>query len=512
MRLLKALRTAALLAGSVCNLWAQRGAPGALSGDQVLDRVSPSVVLVLAGRGDGQVATAGTGLIVRADGVVLTTNHAVNGMREVQVRLKNGEVYDRVELIASDERRDVAALRIPATGLPVLPICNSANVKSGASVFAVSTGARLPWTVVSGTLSATRMADDVPGAGSGYRLLEFTAPLAADSGGGALVDAQAQALGIVVAFSPGQNVNFAVTVDSVAGLAAVSGGTPFASGNRLQLSKAPAAATAGTPVGTPAVPPAPSPDLGLPRPEQLPIRTVSVSSKTIHIRRERLQDDLRKNALFGQLALRFADYGQRADVAIAVDRPFLTFDWTYTLVYQPSDLTLASGMIEAVDEFDAGPKLAAQIMEQLAAAAVLPRAALAGSRAALAAREAESARRSPTDPAEVLRTFGTIFVESHTIWMKGSLLQDALFVRPELREWGIRIVDDRNAADIYVDVTRPFLTWDWVYKIISTRTGSVLGTGKIIALDGPAAAPRIAMEVVNRILSARPLPTTKGPG
>ena len=498
---LKVLRNTALLATLTSNVPGQ-----ALSGDQILQKVSPAVVLVLVGRGDGQLAAAGTGLVVRPAGVVLTPNHIVSGMREAQVRLKNGEVYDRVELIACDERRDVAALRISATGLAVLPVGDSSNLKSGAPVFTISNGARLPWTATAGTLGATRMADEVPGAGSGYRLLQFTAPLPADIGGGVLVDGQGQALGIVVAFSPGQNINYAVPLDSVAGLAGVTGGTPFASGQKLQLTAAPAAVGAATPVGRPTIPPAPLPEVDLPRGEQSPIRTLSVYSKTVHIRQERLQDELRKHPLFSQLGLRFADYGQRADVDITVDRPFLTFEWTYTVVYQPGDLTLASGMIEAVDRFDAGPKLSARILEQIASAAVLPRTSLAGARTVAAMRDTERIRSSPADPAEELRSFTTIFAESHTIWMKGKLLQDALYVRPELREWGIRIVNDRNTAELYVDVTRPFLTWDWEYKMISTRTGTVLGKGKIIALDGQAAAPRIAIEIVGRILSARPLP------
>src|SRR5207249_11841060 len=92
----------------------------------------------------------------------------------------------------------VAALRIAATGLPVLPIGNSANAPSGATVFVVSNALGLPWTASSGILSATRMADDVPGAGSGFRILQFTAPLAPGSSGGVLVDAEAKILGIVV--------------------------------------------------------------------------------------------------------------------------------------------------------------------------------------------------------------------------------------------------------------------------------------------------------------------------
>ncbi len=487
-------------------LQAQAGMPGALSGDQIVERVSSCAVTILAGRGDGQIATIGSGLIIRSDGVILTAYHLVNGMREVQLRLKNGEVYDRVELIASDERRDSAALRIPAVGLPVLPIGSSASVSPGAPVFLVSSGAGLPWTASSGILSAMRMADDVPGAGSGYRLLQFTAPSAPGSSGGVLVDAQAQALGMAVgSLSAGQNLNFAVPIDSIAGLAAASGGTPFDSGSRLQLPREAAISVAGSRSRIPSPPQPAPPDLDLPRPDQRQIRTLSVHSKTIFIRRERLQEDLRKTAMFRQLGLAYADYGETADVLITVDRPFLTFDWTYTLVFQPGGLTLASGSIEAVDEFDAGPKLAAQIIEQLAAVAVLPRGALTAPRAT-PSRNLDEVRTTPTDPAELLQTCRTIFVESHTIWMKGNLLQDALYVRPELREWGIRITDDRSAADLYIDITRPFLTYDWVYKMVNTRTGAVVGTGKVLAIDGSAAAQRLAVDIVGRIRNVRPLP------
>jgi len=502
----KMLAAAAFFTITLSTAIAQTTAP-ALSGDQVVERVSPSAVSILVGKGDGQVAGVASGVIIRSDGVILTANHVVRGMREVQVRLKSGEIYDQVELIASDERRDVAALRISATGLPVLPMGNSANAASGATVFVVSNAVGLPWTASSGILSATRMADDVPGAGSAYRILQFTAPLSPGSSGGVLVDAEARILGIVVgSLSVGQNVNFAVPIDSIAGLGNASGGTRFDSGARLQPFGAKATSAAATPANPPAAVPLVPPSLTLPRPEQRQMHTISVHSKTIYLRRERLQDDIHKTAMFPQLGLRFADYGQTADVAITVDRPVMTFDWTYTLVYQPRSLTLASGMVEATDEFDAGPKLAAVIVEQLAAAVLLPRGELdrptgapTGSSTAL--------RGAGNDADEIVRTAHSIFVESHTIWMKGNLLQDALYTRPEIREWGVRIVDDRNEADIYIDVTRPFLTYDWIFKMISPKTGMVLGTGKVTAIDGPAAAQRLAIDIVNRIRTVRPLPS-----
>jgi hypothetical protein len=506
MRSPKIIAAVTLIATALSRASAQTTAP-ALSGDQIVDQVSPAVVLILVSSGNGQVSGIGSGLIVRSDGIVLTANHVVKGMREVQVRLKNGDVYDRVELVATDERRDVAALRIPATGLPVLPTANAVEVRAGSPVFAVSNGAGLPWTASSGVLSAARLAEEVPGAGSGYRLLQFTASLSPGSSGGVLVDAQARALGIVVGFiTSGQNVNFAVPVDSVAGLASASGGTPFASGSRLQLLSASAVGNAPAP-GAAArnLPHSPAPEL--PRPDQLQVRTVSVHSKTIYIRRERLLDDIHKTAMFQRLGLQLADYGQTADIAITVDRPVMTFDWTYTLVYQPKSLTFASGTVEATDEFDAGPKLAAAIVEHLASAVQLPREQ-PDKPAGTPAASDTAIRESGNDPAGILRSARSIFVESHTIWMKGNLLQDALYTRPETREWGIRIVDDRNGADIYIDVTRPFLTYDWIFKMINPKTGMVLGTGKVTAIDGPAAAQRLAIDIVNQIRSVRPVPAT----
>ena len=511
MRSAKMLAVVTLLATASADAMAQtiasaQASAAALSGDQVVERVSPSAVSILVGKGDGQLAGVASGVIIRSDGVILTANHVVKGMREVQVRLKSGEIYDQVGLMASDERRDVAALRISAAGLPVLPIGNSANAASGATVFVVSNAVGLPWTASSGILSATRMADDVPGAGSGYRILQFTAPLSPGSSGGVLVDAEARILGIVVgSLSVGQNVNFAVPFDSIAGLGNGSGGSRFDSGARLQPFGA-KATSAAAPSNPPPAPLAP-PGLTLPRPEQRQVHTISVHSKTIYLRRERLQDDIHKTAMFPQLGVRFADYGQTADVAITVDRPVMTFDWTYALVYQPKSLTLASGMVEATDEFDAGPKLAAVIVEQLAAVVLLTRGELDRPTGAPKASSAVL-RPAGNDPDEIVRSAQSIFVESHTIWMKGNLLQDALYVRPEMREWAIRIVDDRNEADIYIDVTRPFLTYDWIFKMISPKTGMVLGTGKVTAIDGPAAAQRLAIDIVNRIRSTRPVAAT----
>ena len=140
-----------------------------------------------------------------------------------------------------------------------------------------------------------------------------------------LVDAEARILGIVVgSLSVGQNINFAVPIESVAGLANASGGTRFDSGGRLQSLGAKTTAFPAAPANAPGMGQAVPPNPTLPRPDQRQMHTISVHSKTIYLRRERLQDDIHKTAMFPHLGLRFADYGQTADIATTVDRPVMT--------------------------------------------------------------------------------------------------------------------------------------------------------------------------------------------
>ncbi len=92
--------------------------------------------------------------------------------------MANGEAFDRVELLGSDERRDVAALKIPAAALRMLASKEvTANLRQGDAVHAVTNDSGLAWSATEGILSAIRPADEVPGAGSGFRLLQFSAPV-----------------------------------------------------------------------------------------------------------------------------------------------------------------------------------------------------------------------------------------------------------------------------------------------------------------------------------------------
>ena len=107
--------------------------PSALTSQQVVERVAPAVVVILAGSGSVPVAL-GSGVIVRPDGIVMTAYHLIKDQPAVQVRLKNGETYDRVVVLGIDERRDVAALRIPAANLQTLSRARMEDARPGAVI------------------------------------------------------------------------------------------------------------------------------------------------------------------------------------------------------------------------------------------------------------------------------------------------------------------------------------------------------------------------------------------
>lgn len=334
---------------------AQEATP--LTSEQVINRISPSVVLVLTGQGGGRLEAIGSGVIVRENGLLLTAYHLIKNAHEVQVRLKNGETYDKVELLGFDERRDVAALRIAAKGLPAIP---SASTEAGQRVYVVSNPAGLNWSAAEGLISAVRLADDVPGAGSGYQLLQFTAPVSAGSSGGLLVDEQARMLGVIVASKNGQNLNFAVPVNSVIGLADAAFGTPLGSGGNLRLSR-------------PELPPSSAAVASTDTVQRLrEVKTVYIRSNTSYFEPVQLQNELRKRPEFAAWQLLIVDDVKVADAMIEVDRPLFTFTFTFTLTDRKTSVLLASGKVTAWDGNLAAPGLAREIIKQIKVARPLP--------------------------------------------------------------------------------------------------------------------------------------------
>lgn len=267
-----------------------------------------------------------------------------------------------------DRHRDVAALRVSAGQLRTLPFASLQEVKAGMPVYAVSHAQALPWTASSGIASAVRLADEVRGAGNGYRLIQFTAPISAGSSGGLLVDGNARLLGIIVGtLKEAQNINFAVPIESVLGLADVPASTTFRSGTRLQL-PAPATALGQNPkAGVDIEGPEKSELIASRDPKFIlrKFRTLYVTSKTVWLKDEVMKNALRQQPQFTDLGLVLVDNPKLADAVLVTDRVLMTWDFTYNLSHQNTSIILATGKFTSIDGMTAASVIAKDVVRRI---------------------------------------------------------------------------------------------------------------------------------------------------
>src|SRR5215470_501630 len=95
---------------------------------------------------------------------------------------------------------------------------------------------------------------------------------------------------------------------------------------------------------------------------------------------------------------------------------------------------------------------------------------------------------------DLLNSFSTFCVKSHTIYLHEALMQETLQERPEFAAWSLK-ASTSDAADVIIEIRLPFLTWEWNYNVIQRTTGAVLSSGKVKALEEHQAAPLLASEI-----------------
>jgi hypothetical protein len=333
--------------------------PSTSDAKAIFERTKAATVIILSGEGAGRLNSIATGVVISKDGVILTALHVVKGAAEVQVRMANGDVFDRVVLLGSDERRDVAALKISAGALPTLVPGSSAGVAQGDPVYAVTNADGLTWSATEGILSAVRPAEDVPGAGSGFRLLQFTAPVAPGASGGALVDRSGTLIGIITG---GKGVAaFAVPIENILGLPESGSHIALGSGASLQM---PAQLAAAVPQSSAAI-------VGS-EPKQIlkNARTIYIRSKTSFLTVGTLDRALVQQKDWEKLGLTIVGDPRVADLFIEIDRPLFTYVHTFVITDKKTTIVLASGKVTAFDGTIASGGLATDIIKIFSAARI----------------------------------------------------------------------------------------------------------------------------------------------
>lgn len=376
-------RIAILLIGLVISFGCYKSAQAQVLNNFVADSSVDSVVTILLADG-GQGTAVGSGLVVRSDGFILTAYHLVKGAREIQIRLRNGEIYDHAEIVSTDERRNIALLHISATGLRVIPSGMTEESQVGARLSIVASPTGQAFINGDKVLNSVQLADGIPGAGRGFRVLQFNGGGSNEALIGALVlDESGRSLGIVTTTPEVRNQNIAVPFSSILGL----------------------------------------------------IRSASAGNPSIN-----------------------------------------------SSIYSPSSPSPQNTPYPI-------PQTSVQMPER----GVTP----------LAARGPGSVVIKPSSTKDILAASKTIYVTSESAFFKPDQLVNALNKRKELNEWGLSFVEDRDVADLIIEIDHLVFTYKFTFKIYSQRLGSIIATGDVIIFDGNLGAPSMANRVIEKLTLVR---------
>ena len=253
----------------------RRGAPPpAVAGvsDQVqaiAAAVDPALVDINTQLGYQGAQAAGTGMILRSTGEILTNNHVIAGATTITVVvIGSGQTYTAT-VVGTDRTADLAVLRIQgASGLPVIRAGDASKVAPGDPVVAIGNAGGVGGSpsVVTGQVQAVGQAitasnDDGSGSEQLSNLIETTAPIQPGDSGGPLLNAAGQVIGMDTAAATGSRVfahgttGYAIPIDQALAVVAqiesgrasatVEIGTPGFLGVQIQRG----AATPGAPVG-----------------------------------------------------------------------------------------------------------------------------------------------------------------------------------------------------------------------------------------------------------------------
>lgn len=177
----------------------------------VIARARKSVVTVNVqgvtafGRGGFGIQTSGSGsgVIVSADGYILTAQHVVEGATAVSVTLEDGTSHDAT-VVASTPSQDVALLKISATGLTAAPIGSGAPVVGTQVLVLGNPLGQYADSVSMGIISGTDRSIQVSDMSTGSEvtrsgLIQTDAAVNEGNSGGPLMDTQGRVLGLVTA-------------------------------------------------------------------------------------------------------------------------------------------------------------------------------------------------------------------------------------------------------------------------------------------------------------------------
>ncbi len=181
---------------------------------EIVKKIEPSTVLILAYDKDGKIIGQGSGFFINENGDIITNRHVLAGAHSSEVRTTKGKVYPIMLIVAEDKEADIirASVNIPVEF--VCPLSMSSSIPEvGERVAVIGNPLGLERTVSDGIVSAVR---EIPGFGNIYQI---TAPISLGSSGSPVINMKGEVIGVATfQFVKGQNLNFAIPGEKIAKL------------------------------------------------------------------------------------------------------------------------------------------------------------------------------------------------------------------------------------------------------------------------------------------------------
>jgi serine protease Do len=197
--------------------------------------LAPSVVSIVTessgvdifGRPNSSEA-AGSGIVIKSDGLILTNKHVVpEGSTNIKIVFNDGKEISGAQVLARDPFNDIAYLRVQATDLKPASLADSDQVVVGQRVIAIGNAlGEYQNTVTSGIISGigrpVTAQDSSSEAERLQDLLQTDAAINPGNSGGPLVNVQGQVVGINTAVAEAENIGFAIPINQAkAGIASI---------------------------------------------------------------------------------------------------------------------------------------------------------------------------------------------------------------------------------------------------------------------------------------------------
>ncbi len=186
---------------------------------QILKAVQPSVVSILTGHTTTFYDSAGSGVVISKDGLILTNNHVIEGAKQITVKFNDGS-QATATLVGASADNDIALINADQTGTVPAELGSSQSLEVGEDVVAIGNALNLGGapSVTRGIISAKDRSLSTPSESLDH-LIQTDAAINHGNSGGPLVNAKGEVVGINTAiFENAQSIGFSIAIDSVKAL------------------------------------------------------------------------------------------------------------------------------------------------------------------------------------------------------------------------------------------------------------------------------------------------------